>query len=184
MKLYDIIVRGIGILGILAVVLAFQCRKHSHILIFRAANEFLFAVQYLLFGIAGRPEAYTGKAMNFVGSVRNVIFTEQVKRGKSTRLSAALFSALLLFLTIVTWQGPKSILVGSAKVASTLAYGNPNPKVVRLVSLLTSSCWLIYDIALSAFEGMICDVLALGSIIVGIVRYDLLKKPDSHLPQR
>ena len=99
-------------------------------------------------------------------------------------LSAALFSALLLFLTIVTWQGPKSILVGSAKVASTLAYGNPNPKVVRLVSLLTSSCWLIYDIALSAFEGMICDVLALGSIIVGIVRYDLLKKPDSHLPQR
>ena len=51
MKLYDIIVRGIGILGILAVVLAFQCRKHSHILIFRAANEFLFAVQYLLFGI-------------------------------------------------------------------------------------------------------------------------------------
>lgn len=55
MKLYDIIVRGIGILGILAVVLAFQCRKHSHILIFRAANEFLFAVQYLLFGIAGRP---------------------------------------------------------------------------------------------------------------------------------
>ena len=142
------------------------------------------AVQYLLFGIAGRPEAYTGMAMNFVGSVRNVIFTEQVKRGKSTRLSAALFSALLLFLTIVTWQGSKSILVGSAKVASTLAYGNPNPKVVRLVSLLTSSCWLIYDIALSAFEGMICDVLALGSIIVGIVRYDLLKKPDSHLPQR
>ncbi len=56
--------------------------------------------------------------------------------------------------------------------------------MVRLVSLLTSSCWLIYDIALSAFEGMICDVLALGSIIVGIVRYDLLKKPDSHLPQR
>lgn len=176
MKLYDIILHGVGILGILAAILAFQCRKHNRILAFRTANELLFAVQYFLLGMAGQAAAYTGMAMNLVGCVRNTVFTEQVKRGKSTKVSAAIFSVLFLVFTAVTWGGPKSILIGFAKVVSTLAYGNPNPRVVRLLILLTSSCWLVYNIAVGAWEGAICEALTLGSIVIGIIRYDLLRK--------
>ena len=61
----QIIIQAIGILGILASVIAFQKKKHNQILLFKTLNEFLFAIQYFLLG------AYTGMAMNLVGCVRN-----------------------------------------------------------------------------------------------------------------
>lgn len=172
----DILLHSVGILGILASILSFQCRKHNWILTFRTANELLFALQYLLLGLTGHADAYTGMAMNLVGCVRNTVFTEQVKRGKSTRITAICFSILFLVFTAVTWAGAKSILIGFAKVVSTLAYGNPNPRVVRLLILLTGSCWLFYNIAVGAWEGVACEALTLISIVTGIVRYDILKK--------
>ena len=76
----EILIQGIGVLGILASILSFQCRKHSRILALRTANELLFAVQYAMLG------AYTGMAMNLVGCVRNTVFSAQVRRGKAPRL--------------------------------------------------------------------------------------------------
>ena len=66
---FDVLIEAIGILGIIASIISFQCKKHSRLLLFRSANESLYALQYGLLG------ANTGMSMNVIGVVRNIVFT-------------------------------------------------------------------------------------------------------------
>ena len=161
----EILIELLGGFGILFAVLAFQCKKHNRVIAFRNLNMLFFAGQYVLLG------AYTGMAMNIIGMIRNVIFSEQVKRGKSTRISISAFCAIFLVAGIITWEGPKSILLILAKLISTAAYGNKNLLVVRLLVLFTSSSWLVYNLFVGSYAGMLCEVLTLLSILIALWRY-------------
>lgn len=166
----ELLIEILGIIGITASIISFQCKSHKGILIFRTVNEFFFGVQYLLLG------AYTGMAMNIVGCGRNVIFTETVKKGKNTRFWVILFSVFFTVFGIVTWQGPKSILVIVAKVLSTLAYSSKNTAFCRRLVLVTASAWLVYNVSVGSTAGAVNEALTLGSIIIGIIRLDILPR--------
>ena len=167
-EMFQIVVNVIGALGIIASIISFQCKKHGAVVTFRTVNELLFAVQYLLLG------AYTGMAMNLIGCVRNTIFTHMVKKGKNTFAVCIVFSVLFTAFSIATWSGPKSILIGAAKVISTFAYGNKNTTIVRLLILITSSTWLFYNLCVGSYAGVLCEAFTLCSIVVGIIRIDIV----------
>lgn len=169
---YDVLVQGIGVLGIIAGVLSFQCKKHRPLMFLRSANEFLFAAQYGLLG------AYTGMAMNLIGVARNLLFAEYVQRGRDTKKIRAVFSALFLIFVGFTWQGYKSIMIGIAKVLSTVAYGSSRTGFVRIIILFTSIAWLIYNLSVGAYAGGVCEVFSIISIVIGIVRIDIMKKKE------
>lgn len=166
----EIAIQAIGGLGILASVISFQCKKHRSILFFRGLNEFIFAIQYFLLG------AYTGMIADLVGCVRNVVFTNQVERGKKTTVSSIIFCIIFVAFGLVFWQGAKSLLTIFAKVLSTLAYGNKNPTVVRSVILVTSVSWLIYNSLVFSLAGIACEAFTIVSICIGIIRLDLLPR--------
>ena len=65
-----------------------------------------------------------------------------VLRGRNTRWARVLFSAAFAVFALLTWAGFKSFLTGFAKVVSTVAFGSSNLFLLRLLTLLTSSCWL------------------------------------------
>lgn len=168
--MFEILIQGIGFLGIAASIISFQCKNHKGIIAFRTLNEFLFAIQYFLLG------AYTGMAMNIIGCIRNIIFAEMVKAKKKTTVMCFIFSVVFLLFTALTWSGLKSILIGFAKVVSTFAYGNKNTTVIRWLILLTCCCWLIYNISVNSLAGALCEAFTICSIIVGIIRIDILHK--------
>lgn len=164
---YDIIVQSLGIIGIIASVMSFQCKKHGKLMYLRTANELFFGVQYFLLG------AYTGMAMNFIGCIRNLIFVRLVKKNKSTIPTRIFFSALFLIGTLLTWSGFKSVIIGVAKVISTFAYGSSNTFVVRIMVFITSSSWLVYNLMVRSYAGAVCEIMTLCSIIIGVIRIDI-----------
>ena len=164
----NIIIQLIGGLGIAASIISFQLKKHSRILFFRTLNELIFAIQYFLLG------AYTGMIMNLIGCVRNIIFTKQISENKKTTVSSIVFSILFFVLGLVFRQGYKSILIITAKVLSTFAYGNKNTTLVRGVIFVTSISWLIYNYCVFSIAGMLCETFTLLSLIIGIVRLDII----------
>lgn len=117
MDTFNIIVQVIGYVGLIFSVIAFQCKEHNKVMCFKTANELIFAFQYVLLG------AYTGCAMNLVGSTRNLIFAHRVKHEKSTFALQILFSIAFIVFGIFTWQGPISIMIIAAKIGTTIAYG-------------------------------------------------------------
>lgn len=164
MNWFEILVQALGVGGIIGSIISFQCKSHGKIMFFRSMNELLFGVQYVLLG------AYTGAGMNFIGILRNTVFAEQVKRNKSTLLGQILFSVGFIIMVAFTWDGAKSLLIGVAKVASTFAYGCKNTLVMRLVILLTSSSWLIYNVLVGSLAGVLCEAFTLCSIVVALIR--------------
>ena len=164
----EIVVQLIGGLGVLASVIAFQCKNHKKILFFRMLNEFVFAIQYILLG------AYTGAVADVIGCVRNLVFTRQISREKKTTIPIIVFSVIFFVFGCVTWDGPKSLLVIAAKVLSTMAYGSKNTTVLRGIIFVTSSCWLIYNSFVFSIAGILCEVFTLTSLIIGVIRLDII----------
>lgn len=176
---FNFIIQALGVLGIIANVVTFQMTNHKKTMIFKTTNETLFAVQYAMLG------AYTGVAMNIVGSIRNIIFVEQVKRNKNTIPMRVVFSILFIVFMILTWAGIKSLLTGFAKVLSTVAYGSKNLTFMRICILVTSACWFAYNVMVGSYAGFICEALTIGSIIVSFVRDAVQrKKTQNELEQK
>lgn len=167
---FKIITEGLGLIGIIAAVLSFQCAKHKRLLFLRTVNESFFAVQYFLLG------AYTGMAMNLVGCVRNILFSRLVEKGKSTVPYRIFFSVLFFIFSLCTWGGVKSIFVCAAKIISTVAYGSSKTATVRIMVLFTSATWLCYNYLVGSVSGCVCEALTLISVIVGIIRIDMAEK--------
>ncbi len=172
MRKMQVCIQVIGALGVLAAVLAFQCKRHDRVMVLRTTNELLFALQYALLG------AWTGVAMNLIGCVRNMVFRSMVLRGRNTRWARVLFSAMFAAFALLTWAGFKSFLTGFAKVVSTVAFGSSNLFLLRLLTLLTSSCWLIYNFSVGSYTGVACEVLTLSSVLIGILRIDIPRLRD------
>lgn len=163
-----IIIQLIGILGMAANFISFQFKKHKHILLFRTINEALFILQYFLLG------ALSGAFLNIVGCARNILFTKQVAKGKSTLATSIIFSILFTMFGILTFDGVKSLMLILAKVLSTVAYGNKNTTIIRTVSFLTHISYLFYNIAVFSLAGAISDGILLVSLGIAIVRFDLM----------
>lgn len=170
MDVMEIIIQVIGFWGMAANFLSFQFKKHKNILIMRTVNEGLFILQYFLLG------ALSGAYLNLVGCIRNIIFTKQVEKGKSTKFGIIIFSVLFTVFGLISFDGIKSIMLILAKVLSTVAYGNKNTKVIRIVSFLTHVSYLFYNIAVFSIAGAVSDIIILVSLIIAITRFDIIPK--------
>lgn len=168
--MYDIIIQSIGVIGLLCAVIAFQCKQHKNVMLFRTLNEIFFAIQYFCLA------SYTGVAMNLIGSVRNIIFAIRVKKEKSTLIWQILFSFMFIVIGILTTNGIVSVMVILAKVVTTIAYSLKNTKYIRLLTLPTSICWLVYNIVCNSFAGILSEAFTICSIITAIIRIDIIKK--------
>ena len=170
MDKYNFIAQLIGYVGLLSSFIAFQCKKHRNLMIFKTGNEVLFAIQYLMLA------SYTGMAMNTISSVRNIIFAYLVSKNKSTLPYQIVFSILFVVFGILTWNNIISLAVIIAKIITTVIYGIKNTKVARFATIPVSSFWLIYNINCSSQAGILCEVFSLVSIFTAIIRIDIIEK--------
>ena len=174
---YEVFVQFIGIVGIIAGLSAFQCNKHSHALALKMTEEGAFGIQYFLLG------GYTGAVLNLVGIFRNLIFAYLGNRDKQKELKYArmILGALFAVLGLLSWEGYISILIIFAKVLSTLAYGTTNMKKMRIMLSVTCVCWICYNYYIGSVAGVISDGCNFVSVIIGIIRYDIMKKEEKAL---
>lgn len=168
--MYDFTIQLIGCIGLICAVIAFQCKQHKNVMLFRTFNEMFFAIQYFCLA------SYTGVAMNLISSARNIIFAIQVKKEKSTLIWQILFSFMFIVIGMLTTNGIVSVMVVFAKVVTTIAYSLKNTKYIRLLTLPTSISWLVYNIVCNSFAGILCETFTICSIITAIIRIDILKK--------
>ena len=59
--------------------------------------------------------------------------------------------------------------------ATTISYRLTDAKAIRRYGLISSPCWLVYNIANFSIGAILCEILSLGSIVLGILRLDKQK---------
>ena len=158
--------QGVGILAMLASVVSFQMRTHRSIMLVQILTAILFSVHFGLLG------GETACVLNAVAVVRNVIFLFQNdSRFCSWRGWTVIFSGVMVLFGALSWEGWVSIFFVVSMIFNTISLSMSNPQSVRRVILISSPLSLIYNILTLSIGGIINEVLAECSAIVGLIRY-------------
>lgn len=156
------------IMGIVAVILGFinyQVRSQKALLLVNMITCIVFCIHYLLIG------AVSGFALNAVGVVRNIVYSNRDKKIFASPVWPIFFGIVMLVAGIITWQDWRSFLAVAALVINSLALSLKNPQHIRYSLLLTCPMVLIYDLLVSSYGGMVYEGMSTVSAIIGIIRF-------------
>ena len=172
MEWFDILTQGIGLFALVLSLLSFQMKKRSALLAMQMTASLLFSLQLFLL------EAWTGAVLDLISFVRTLIFSNNTnKKWAQNPLWLIFFAAVMITTGILTWKDYISLFAILGSLLSTLALWMKNPKHIRIVCLFVGPCWIVYNTIMGAYTGAINEVIAMTSIIIGLVRYDMKKKP-------
>ncbi len=163
-----IVAEIIGIIGIICSILSFQCEQRKKVMLFQVMASLMFTTQLFLVG------AFTGACLDLINFARSLFFSIDKKWAKSKWWLAA-FMLILIGAGIATWKDAYSILPIIGSLLSTVALWMKTSKNIRLISLFSGPCWLIYNIVNGAYSAAINELIAMTSIVIGMLRYDVKK---------
>lgn len=161
----EILGQIIGILATVITALSYQMNTKKSLLLTQSLATALTCISYLFLG------ASAGFALNIVCLVRNGCFY-YLKEGQTPiYISTAILATAMVVLGAFSWQGPISLLMIIALAVNTVFLSLGKPQILRYSILLTSSMILIYNIYVFTIGGMLNESIAIGSSLIGILRF-------------
>ena len=167
MTISELIVQGIGFVAVAAFILSYQIKSNRWLFLLKLIGTVLFCLQFFLL------DAFSGCLSLAVNILRNGLMMRYddwkwVRWKGFPLLITVLFTAVLIY----TWNGPISLLPYIGSVSSTFVYWTNSPRKIRLVDLACASpCWLVYDLIVHSWGGLLSESITLVSIIVSIIRF-------------
>lgn len=166
----------VGLLAMAFNILSYQQKTRSRAIGFQLCGGLLFAVNFFLLG------AMVGAILNVIAVVRAIVFLnkERLHAGHPAWLlgfgAAYLASYVLTFTAFGKEATFFNLLVEFLPVigmtATTISFRLTDAKAIRRYGLVSSPSWLVYNIANFSIGAIICEVLSLGSILIGMFRLD------------
>ena len=161
-----------GFVGLALALSIYQVNKRKNMLRINIAAASLYTIQYVLLG------AYTGAALNVIGGTRNYTFYK-VSPNKKHYWVFYIFIFISVAGTVLTWQGPISILALLGSVCGTFSIWQKKPKYIRRWALLSPPLWFTYNLISGSYPGMLGEIIMLTSNLIGEYRFDT-KNRTSH----
>lgn len=157
-----IIAQLIGLFGLISHVMSFQQSRRGRVLVLLMVGCIFWAVHFLLLGF------YTAAVLNLIAAVRSWVFYKFKDRTNKTLLN--MFLLILIVSTLVTWQGPISVLPLLASVFSTYASWGVSAQTIRWLTIPSPVLWFVHNVFAGSI-GVIADSMVLSSILVGLYRH-------------
>jgi hypothetical protein len=104
------------------------------------------------------------------------VFINNDKKWAKTPVWLGVFVVISAVSSVLTWVDWYSFLPAMAMILTTVSYWLKSETKIRLVTFPSSPCWLIYNIITGSVAGIITECIVMSSLIIAIVRYDILKK--------
>ena len=179
METYEIIAQAIGIIAMSLNIISYQQKEQRKIIVMQLFGAALFAVNMFMIG------ATVGGILNAVGAARAVVYSNKKRFRADKLIWVFMFGILYLTsyaLTFTVFGKEPTVtniiveflpLIGM--FATGIGFYLTDAKSVRRMGLISSPSWLIYNIFNFAIGGIICEILAIFSIIIGMIRHDRKK---------
>lgn len=158
-------VQAVGFLGTLLFFLSYQCKTNKNLFRVQLASYFCYTVHLLLLG------AVTGGISYILNAVRSFCLGSDREFLKS-RTMCIIICFLQVLTLIFTWAGPLSILPVAANIAATIGGYTRNARKIRIAGMfINSPLWIIYDIIVGSWAGILDEIVSEASMIISIVRF-------------
>ena len=165
MSVRYLLIQAVGLLGTLTFFLSYQCRKNRNLFRVQLLSYSLYTLHLLLLG------AVTGGLSYMVNALRSVCLSSK-REFLHTRQMCVILCLLQAAVLVFTWSSWISVLPVAANVAATVAGYTHSPRKVRLTGMLVNSpLWIIYDIIVGSWAGILDEVITEASIILSIIRF-------------
>lgn len=162
-----ILSQSFGILGVICFIASFQIKNNKKLFLVQILANIMFGIQFVLLS------AYTGCVSLVICIVRNLLM---MRRNQWKWTNSWVICGLLLTLslgnTVLNWEGWFSIFSFGAVAGSTIGYWSNNARAIRTSNLFCASpCWIVYDVAVGAWAGVINEIIAMVSILISVYRF-------------
>lgn len=165
----QIIIQGVGYLALICVILSFQKNSRVKILLIMLAGLVLFVFHYALLG------AWVGSLMNLIeAAMVFVAYKRETDHWAQKLYWLYVFIALSIVAGALTAKSLVDILPVVAQIFGTVAVWQKSPKAIRFIMLVPRPLWFIYNFTVGSYAGMTAEIFIFLSIIIGIVRFDIL----------
>ncbi|MDO5545377.1 MAG: YgjV family protein [Eubacteriales bacterium] len=165
MSTKQIFIQSIGFLGTILFFLSYQCKSNKRLFRVQFASYLCYTVHLLLLG------AVTGGISYVLNMVRSFFLGSKnaFLKGKRMCWIICLLQVATLFFT---WDGWWSVLPVTANIAATIGGYTYNARKIRVVGMVVNSpLWIVYDIVVGSWAGILDEIVSEVSMIVSILRY-------------
>lgn len=158
----------LGGIALLILILSFQKNEKQTLLKYQIGSSVFFAAQYLCL------QAYSGCLINIACIIRNILFRKYT--GKKIPIYYLIFIiCIMIVLSLFSYVGPISLLPCIACVLYSCSLWQDNLKITRIVEVISCSLYIIYNIKVLAYVGLVSTIIELVSALVAIYRFDVKK---------
>lgn len=156
-----ILIQSIGFVALLLFALSFQLKTKQKILGVQVFSFLFWSLHYALLG------AWTGMALTLLNSLR--VFTFYKYKGRP-RWLLYIFLFLALLFTVITWEGYISLFVLGGVFFATISTFQEDEQKLRHLFPPSNIMWIVYNLFVRSYSGILSEIIVLISIIVGIFR--------------
>ena len=160
-----ILIQAIGFLGTIVFFLSYQCKQNKNLFRVQFVSYMCYTVHLLLLG------ATTGGISYTLNMVRSFCLGSKSPFLKS-RTMCIIICALQLVTLYFTWDKWYSILPVAANIAATIGGYTYNARKIRIAGMfINSPLWIVYNIIVGSWAGILDEVVSEASMIISIIRY-------------
>ena len=160
-----LMIQGIGFLGTILFFLSYQCRNNKTLFRVQFGSYLCYTVHLLLLG------AITGGISYILNTMRSFCLGSDNNFLKGRMMCSAL-CVLQIATLVFTWSGWWSLLPVAANIAATIGGYTYNARKIRIVGMaINSPLWIVYDIVVGSWAGILDEIVSEASMLISIIRY-------------
>ena len=165
MTLRYLFIQAIGIFGTTLFFLSYQCKSNKNLFRVQFISYLCYTIHLLMLG------AVTGGISYVLNTVRSFCLGSKYAFLKS-KWMCVIICALQVVALIFTWGGWWSILPIFANIAATIGGYTRNPRKIRIAGIfINSPLWIVYDIIVGSWAGILDEIVTEASMLISIYRY-------------
>ena len=158
-------VQLIGFVGTALFFTSFQFKDNKKLFRVQFLSYAIYTVHLMLLG------AVTGGISYTINTFRSFCLGSNWKFAQKSEM-CAIICLLQIAALCFTWSGWISILPVAANIASTISGYTHNAQKIRIAGILINSpLWIIYNMIVGSWAGILDEVVSEISMIVSIIRY-------------
>ena len=164
----DIIAQAFGIVGLIIIVLSFQCKQNSRFFLMQGLGSLMFSVNFLLIG------AWGGAFFNLCNLLRGTLFLKNAKKLWKLIVIEIAYALCFVFSVCINSDPVQIILAAipcAALIANSVFMWLGNPKHIRYCQIsFMSPAWIIHNIFNLSVGGLLCECFNMVSSAIYLIR--------------
>lgn len=160
----------IGFIGFVFLGISNLSNKRKNIVLFQIVSSIFFSIHYYMIN------AITASILNVIGIFRGITFYNKDRDIKLNNIYLSMYIFIYVVIGLYTYDSVISLLPVIAYILYTISIFNDKEIYIKLINILVSSLWLVYDFIYKSYAGIISDTLMIITLIIGIYILNINRK--------